>query len=64
MIKPTAEVQELIIANGGSELKDGILAADLLKRPEMSYEHIQQIVPSEVELDDEVTEQVEIQVEI
>lgn len=60
-IKPTAEVQELIIANGGSELKDGILAADLLKRPEMSYEHIQQIVPSEIELSDEVKEQVEIQ---
>ena len=60
-IKPTAEVQELISANGGSELKDGILAADLLKRPEMSYEHIEQIVPSEVELSDEVKEQVEIQ---
>ena len=27
----------------------------------MSYEHIQQIVPSEVELSDEITEQVEIQ---
>ena len=61
-IKPTAEVQELILANGGSELKDGILAADLLKRPEMTYEHIQQIVPSEVELSDEVKEQVEIQI--
>ena len=60
-IKPTAEVQELILANGGSELKDGILAADLLKRPEMSYEHIEQIVPSEVEIIDEVKEQVEIQ---
>lgn len=60
-IKPTAEVQELILANGGSELKDGILAADLLKRTEMSYEHIEQIVPSDVELSDEVKEQVEIQ---
>ena len=61
-IKPTAEVQQLIINNGGSELKDGILAADLLKRPEMSYEHIHQIVPSDVELSDEVKEQVEIQI--
>ena len=60
-IKPTAEVQELILANGGSELKDGILAADLLKRTEMNYEHIQQIVPSEVELSEEVKEQIEIQ---
>ncbi len=61
-IKPTAEVQQLIINNGGSELKDGILAADLLKRPEMSYEHIHQIVPSDVELSDEVKEQAEIQI--
>ncbi|TKC16665.1 tRNA uridine-5-carboxymethylaminomethyl(34) synthesis enzyme MnmG [Robertmurraya kyonggiensis] len=62
IIKPKQEVQELIKSQGGSELKDGIKAIDLLKRPEMSYGHIAQIVPSEVELDDEVTEQVEIQV--
>ena len=36
MIKPTQEVQELIKSMGGSELKDGIRAADLLKRPEMT----------------------------
>ena len=40
MIKPTQAVQELIKSLGGSELKDGIKAADLLKRPEMHYEHI------------------------
>lgn len=62
IIKPKQEVQELIKSQGGSELKDGIKAIDLLKRPEMSYGHIAQIVPSEVEFDDEVTEQVEIQV--
>ncbi|MEQ2527908.1 tRNA uridine-5-carboxymethylaminomethyl(34) synthesis enzyme MnmG [Bacillaceae bacterium CLA-AA-H227] len=62
IIKPKPEVQELIKSQGGSELKDGIKAIDLLKRPEMSYEHIAQIVPSEVKLDEEVTEQVEIQV--
>lgn len=62
IIKPKPEVQELIKSQGGSELKDGIKAIDLLKRPEMSYGHIAQIVPSEVELDEEVKEQVEIQV--
>lgn len=61
-IKPTAEVQEVIIVKGGSELKDGIFAADLLKRPEMSYEDIHQIVPSDNELSDEIKEQVEIQI--
>ncbi|MCK1994716.1 tRNA uridine-5-carboxymethylaminomethyl(34) synthesis enzyme MnmG [Peribacillus muralis] len=61
-IKPTKEVQEVITASGGSELKDGIRASDLLKRPEMNYSHIQSLAPSDVELSDEVTEQVEIQV--
>lgn len=61
-IKPTKEVQEVIISSGGSELKDGIRASDLLKRPEMDYSHIQKLAPSDVELSDEVTEQVEIQI--
>ncbi|HDR6310412.1 TPA: tRNA uridine-5-carboxymethylaminomethyl(34) synthesis enzyme MnmG [Bacillus cereus] len=62
IIKPRPEVQELIRSIGGSELKDGIRASDLLRRPEMTYEHIHFLVPSEVELSDEVTEQVEIQI--
>ncbi|MCZ0870604.1 tRNA uridine-5-carboxymethylaminomethyl(34) synthesis enzyme MnmG [Peribacillus sp. AS_2] len=61
-IKPTKEVQEVITASGGSELKDGIRASDLLKRPEMDYSHIQKLAPSDVELNEEVTEQVEIQI--
>ncbi|MDA1828786.1 MULTISPECIES: tRNA uridine-5-carboxymethylaminomethyl(34) synthesis enzyme MnmG [Bacillus cereus group] len=62
IIKPRPKVQELIRNIGGSELKDGIRASDLLRRPEMTYEHIHLLVPSEVELSDEVTEQVEIQI--
>ncbi|GGE83184.1 tRNA uridine-5-carboxymethylaminomethyl(34) synthesis enzyme MnmG [Priestia taiwanensis] len=62
IIRPTAEVQELIRSVGGSELKDGIRANELLRRPEMTYAHIAQIVPSEKELDDATTEQVEIQI--
>jgi tRNA uridine 5-carboxymethylaminomethyl modification enzyme len=60
-LKPTAEVQELIRSIGGSELKDGIRASDLLKRPEMSYHQLETIFPSEVALDEDVKEQVEIQ---
>ncbi len=60
-IKPRPEVQELIHSIGGSELKDGIRASDLLRRPEVTYEHIHLLVPSEVALSDEITEQVEIQ---
>jgi tRNA uridine 5-carboxymethylaminomethyl modification enzyme len=62
IIKPKPDVQELIKAQGGSELKDGIRASDLLKRPEMTYQHIEAIVPSEIALDFDIKEQVEIQV--
>jgi len=62
IIKPTAEVQEVIRSAGGSELKDGIRAADLLKRPEMTYEHIQLLAPVDEEISADVTEQVEIQI--
>ena len=62
IIKPTPEVQEVIRKAGGSELKDGIRAADLLRRPEMTYEHIKQLAPAEEEISPEVAEQVEIQI--
>ncbi|SDZ20812.1 tRNA uridine-5-carboxymethylaminomethyl(34) synthesis enzyme MnmG [Bacillus sp. 166amftsu] len=62
IIKPRPEVQELIRSVGGSELKDGIRASDLLRRPEMTYEHIRILAPSEVEIHDEIAEQVEIQI--
>ncbi|MCA1054887.1 tRNA uridine-5-carboxymethylaminomethyl(34) synthesis enzyme MnmG [Rossellomorea aquimaris] len=61
-IKPVEETQAVIREAGGSELKDGILAIDLLKRPEMNYSHIKRLVPSETELTADVEEQVEIQV--
>lgn len=62
IIKPTKEVQEVIKNAGGSELKDGVRAFDLLKRPEMSYEHIKVLAPSDEILSLDVEEQVEIQI--
>lgn len=62
IIKPSEEVQALIRSLDGSELKDGIRASDFIKRTEITYEHIHQLIPAEVELDSEVTEQVEIQI--
>ena len=62
MIKPTEATQQAIRDAGGSELKDGIRGADLLKRPEMTYDMISQLTASEVELEDEVKEQVEIHI--
>lgn len=62
IIKPTEQVQELIRSLGGSELKDGIRASDLLKRPEVNYEHIRSLVPTDHDLSEEIKEQVEIQI--
>ncbi|MEK5149019.1 MULTISPECIES: tRNA uridine-5-carboxymethylaminomethyl(34) synthesis enzyme MnmG [Psychrobacillus] len=62
MIKPNEVTQALIKSVAGSELKDGIRAADLLKRTEMNYDLVAQLSPSEVELSIEEKEQVEIQV--
>ncbi len=62
ILKPSVEVQALIRSVGGSELKDGIHAADLLKRPEMTYELIEKLTKSEHDLDHDIKEQVEIQV--
>ena len=60
-IKPNEKTQAVIRSVGGSELKDGILASDLLKRPEIKYEHIEILAPADETLDPEVIEQVEIQ---
>ena len=62
MIKPNDTTQQVIRDAGGSELKDGIRGADLLKRPEMTYDMISQLTTSVVDLEDEVKEQVEIHI--
>ncbi|ELK45146.1 tRNA uridine-5-carboxymethylaminomethyl(34) synthesis enzyme MnmG [Halobacillus sp. ACCC02827] len=62
ILKETEEVQAVIEEAGGSKLKDAIRATDLLKRPEMSYSHLERVTPSDVRLPEAVKEQVEIQV--
>lgn len=62
IIKPTKEVQNFLKNIGSSELKDGIHASDLLKRPEVSYKQVLQFAPRETELNGEVAEQVEIHI--
>lgn len=61
IIKPNEQTQKLIEEVGGSPLKDGIRASDLLKRPEINYDHIKMLTESEA-LPKEVEEQVEIQI--
>lgn len=62
IIKPNEKTQEVIRSVGGSELKDGIRAADLLRRPEMTYDLVATLTPPEEKLSEEVKEQVEIQI--
>ncbi|MFZ3590511.1 tRNA uridine-5-carboxymethylaminomethyl(34) synthesis enzyme MnmG [Bacillus sp. DJP31] len=62
IIKPTSQTQQLIKEAGGSELKDGIRATDLLKRPEMTYAHISQLAPADTLVNEVVAEQIEIQI--
>lgn len=61
IIKPNETTQATIRSVGGSELKDGIRGADLLKRTEMHYDLVSSLIPAEIEFSDEVKEQIEIQ---
>ena len=61
-IKPNTHTQSIIEQRGGTALKDGILAADLLRRPEMDYESIMEILSEDITLKQEEYEQVEVQI--
>ncbi|MCT8138129.1 tRNA uridine-5-carboxymethylaminomethyl(34) synthesis enzyme MnmG [Anaerobacillus sp. CMMVII] len=62
MIKPTSEVQALLAEIGSSPLQDGYKASVLLKRPEITYQFIARLFPSDEKVSSEVAEQVEIQI--
>ncbi|MEK5040626.1 tRNA uridine-5-carboxymethylaminomethyl(34) synthesis enzyme MnmG [Sporosarcina sp. FSL K6-3457] len=59
-IKPDEHVQEIIRETGGTELREPMKAADLLKRPEMNYSQIERMLPPAEKKSMEVEEQVEI----
>lgn len=61
IIKPNETTQEVIRSVGGTELKDGIRASDLVKRTEMTYDLVASLSPSGLELSEEVKEQIEVQ---
>ncbi|ATO49399.1 tRNA uridine-5-carboxymethylaminomethyl(34) synthesis enzyme MnmG [Brevibacillus laterosporus] len=62
-IRPENELaQEVIREAGTPELTEVIDLAQLLRRPEITYEHIHRISPAPEELNIDVREQVEIQV--
>nr|WP_307339052.1 tRNA uridine-5-carboxymethylaminomethyl(34) synthesis enzyme MnmG [Caldalkalibacillus uzonensis] len=60
--RPDEHTQAILKEAGTKELNNAVSLAVLLRRPELSYEHIVRISPPPKELPKEVTEQVEIQV--
>ncbi len=62
LIPNTATIDKLANIVETGELKQPTLLADLLKRPELCYEHIALLAPTDEELPHAVREQVEIQI--
>ena len=60
--KPTEELQAFLAEQNSAPLKDGILFADILKRPELKYEGLIAFAPLEAALPKEVIKQVEVQI--
>lgn len=62
-IKPNDEVNDFLIAHNMKPLKDGVLAAEFLKRPQVHYADIVKFIgPAEPEASRQVREQVEISI--
>ncbi|WP_178020868.1 tRNA uridine-5-carboxymethylaminomethyl(34) synthesis enzyme MnmG [uncultured Paenibacillus sp.] len=57
-----AEINTLLESIGSAPIQDGSNLLTILRRPEVTYAHIASISPSEIELDEEMQEQVEIQI--
>lgn len=60
-VKPV-EINSLLESIGSAPIQDGSNLLTILRRPEVSYNHIGGMFPSETPLDDEMREQVEIQI--
>ncbi len=62
MINPTKRVNEYLSRIPSATLKDGITPLNLLKRPEIEYKHIMNLLEEETKLTKEEIQQIEIQV--
>ena len=62
MVGASSRIQEVLKRYGSAELKTAASLAEILRRPEMNYEHLAPIDPDRRELPAEVVEQVEIDI--
>ena len=61
-ITPTANTLEKLVELNSAEIRDGILAIDMLRRPELSHENIMYLADDSTILPKDIVEQVEIEV--
>ncbi|MGX7364609.1 tRNA uridine-5-carboxymethylaminomethyl(34) synthesis enzyme MnmG [Aerococcus suis] len=61
-LKPTEDLQNYLESKNSARLKDGFIAADLLKRPELTIDDILKFAPADQDIPRRVREQVEIQI--
>ena len=61
-IKPTAEVNAILVSRGTSEITTGQKLADLIRRPQMSYADFAPVDTDRPTLSYEVCEQVELKI--
>ncbi|MFD1172935.1 tRNA uridine-5-carboxymethylaminomethyl(34) synthesis enzyme MnmG [Oceanobacillus picturae] len=62
IIKPSEAINQVMEEAGATPLKEAVKAYDLLKRPELSYDIIEQMIEPNPELSEEMKEQVGIQI--
>ena len=62
VVKPTEEVNQFLIEQGTSALTTGTKMAELLKRPELTYQNLSKIDKNRPELSRQEQEEVEIQI--
>jgi len=61
-VYPTLDINEYLLDIGSTKLKDKTTAHDLLKRPEITYYQVKEIINQRVILTSEEAEQVEVQI--
>ncbi|GAA0335684.1 tRNA uridine-5-carboxymethylaminomethyl(34) synthesis enzyme MnmG [Oceanobacillus oncorhynchi subsp. oncorhynchi] len=62
VVKPTEEIQNVMKSAGAAPMKEAVKAYDLLKRPELTYEYVEQMIEIDENISDDVKEQVAIQI--
>ncbi|WP_334077832.1 tRNA uridine-5-carboxymethylaminomethyl(34) synthesis enzyme MnmG [Paenibacillus sanfengchensis] len=60
-VRPS-DINPLLESIGSAPIQDGSNLLTILRRPEVTYAHVGNLFPSEIDLDDDMKEQVEIQI--